>query len=156
MNKNVQYTSARPLNNGRAPKPVKRPAAVVLDVLIVIVGIVMALSFLIMFMMFRDTKTLNYKSYSFQSAMTYGEYSRMTRMANTNRMTDSYVGQGEYEEYYAVADYYEAEFYCVVFEKAGDTQQAAAWAAKRDAAAKKAQFYDMELKKISKRLRGGE
>lgn len=120
-----------------------------LDVLIVFFGIVLAIAIIAAVFMFKEADSYNYSNTSINYAMKGGEYSRMVSYAISNRASGYGIGDRDYEEYYAVADYFEAQVYAHMYDVAGDSARAAKWSAKAEEAVPRMGLLSPEAEKIN-------
>ena len=147
--------------NDTIPGGSRKPAAhkskpvvlTMLDILIVILGIVAVFCMIIMIAFFREERDRGYSKYSLQSSISMQQYQRTVQMSNSNRDMGIGLGDPEYEEYYAVADYFEAEFYVQLYNEAGETQRAKMWEEKKNTAAGKMGVLAPEKEKITEYLK---
>ncbi len=119
-----------------------------LDIAIAVMSVVTVLCLIAMVLFFLEEKDYSYENYSFQSAVMRQDYGSVMEMAGTNRCGDIHVGDAEYEEYYAVGDYFEAALYEKIYTQQGEQELAAEWAKKKESAASRLYVMSPEKEKI--------
>ena len=94
----------------------------VLDIVIMILCVIFVFVLCFAIMQFRE-EDYSYRERSFYYSMESDNYDNIVQMSRTNRMLGKNNGAA-YQEYYALADYYEAALYYNIYTKAGDTERA--------------------------------
>lgn len=94
----------------------------ILDVVILILCIIFLFVLCFAILQFRENE-YTYSERSFYYSMESDNYDNIARMSRTNRVLGKKNGAA-YQEYYALADYYEAALYYNIYTKAGDTERA--------------------------------
>lgn len=106
----------------------KRQAGLwIMDLAIAVLCLVMAGSLWYMIACFMDERDSGYGISALQSAVTTGDYARLLELSNANRARGIGVGNVDYEEYYAVADYFEAATNLDLCERAEDAAGVEKW-----------------------------
>lgn len=93
-----------------------------LDIVIIILCLIFLFALCFAIMQFREDE-YTYSERSFYYSMCSDSYDNIARMSRTNRVLGKNSGAA-YQEYYALADYYEAALYYNIYTKAGDTERA--------------------------------
>lgn len=126
----------------------KNKGLFILDIAIAVMSVVTVLCLIAMVLFFLEEKDYSYQNYSFQGAIMRQDYGSVLGMAGTNRFGDIHVGEAEYEEYYAVGDYFEAAVYEKIYTQQGEKELAAEWAKKKESAASRLYVMSPEKEKI--------
>lgn len=130
----------------------KNKGLFILDIAIAVMSVVTVLCLIAMVLFFLEEKDYSYQNYSFQSAIMRQDYGSVLGMAGTNRFGDIHVGEAEYEEYYAVGDYFEAAVYEKIYTQQGEKELAEKWTKKKESAASKLYVMSPEKEKINQLL----
>lgn len=93
-----------------------------LDIVIMILCLILLFALCFAIMQFREDE-YTYSERSFYYSMCSDNYDNIASMTRTNRAQGK-NNQAAYQEYYALADYYEAALYYNIYTKAGDTERA--------------------------------
>ncbi|MCI5953656.1 MAG: hypothetical protein MRZ49_03590 [Lachnospiraceae bacterium] len=111
----------------RFAKDLHRIGLLVMDILIVILCLVTVFALCFMIGSFLEDRDRGYNAYSLQISMSGEYYQNLLEKSNTNRIMGIGIGDPEYEEYYAVADYFEALTNYYMYDRAEDTTTAEIW-----------------------------
>lgn len=104
----------------RFAKDVHRAGLFIMDILIVIFCLVMVFALWFMVYSFLEDRDKGYDAYSLQISMGGEHYQTLLEKSNANRAMGIGIRDADYEEYYAVADYFEAFTHFYMYDKAGD------------------------------------
>ncbi|MCM1026218.1 MAG: hypothetical protein NC432_07265 [Roseburia sp.] len=99
----------------------------IMDLAIGVLCLVMAGSLWYMIAGFLEERDPGYGISTLQSALTVGDYPGLLELSNANRVRGIGVGDADFEEYYAVADYFEAATNLDLCGRAGDAAGAEKW-----------------------------
>lgn len=111
----------------RMEKDRKRTGLWIMDLVIAVLCLVTVGSLWFMAAEFIDERDPGYSASSLQYALTAGKYARLLEMSNANRVRGIGIGDADYEEYYAIADYFEAVTNLDLCERAEDAAGAERW-----------------------------
>lgn len=95
----------------------------VMDIVIGILCVVFVFALWFMIAQFAMDGSISYSEDSFYYNMRSDNYDSIMRMSRTNRINGKNRG-ANYQEYYALADYYEAALYYRIYTEAGDESRA--------------------------------
>ena len=111
----------------RFAKDMHRAGLLVMDILIVILCFSTAFALWFMVYNFLEDRDRGYEADFLQITMSGGHYQSLLEKSNVNRIMGVGMGDSDYEEYYAVADYFEAFIYYYMYDNAGYDAEADIW-----------------------------
>lgn len=135
----------------RIRKEARHMGILSLDVAILVMCVVLVYSAFSTARLFYEINDRGYSSAALYYRLQDGNYALLAEMTWTNRM----VGKGEdadAQEYYAVADYYEAAMQYRLCQEAQDTDGAARWLEKMKDAESRIGVFAAEIEKIDQML----
>lgn len=137
--------------NNKFSLEAKQLGIIALDLVIVAMCVVFVCTAASAVMSFHDAYDRGYKSDSLSYRLRDENYAMLAEMTWRNRMH----GMGEdvdLQEYYAVADYYEAAIQYRLCLEAGDADRAEAWLAKMNDAERRLGVFSPEKEKLDQML----
>ena len=134
----------------RLAKDLQHIGLLVMDILITLLCIVMVFALWFMVYSFIEAGDRGYNAYSLQISMSGEHYQNLLEKSNVNRVLG--MEGPEYEEYYAVADYFEALVNYHMYNSSGDTSAAEVWKERMSDAESRMGTLSGEKEKIKCRL----
>lgn len=123
----------------------------IMDIVIAMLCVILVLALWFTGARFWEEGQIAYDESSFYYSMDSGNYDNLLRMSLSNRVQGK-KGGAAYQEYYAVADYFEAALYYNIYVKAEDESRAKIWEEEMEDAVSRMGDLSAQQQKIDKML----